>query len=639
MLFYYGEGSSDVNRETISVGPLRAEVVDGEIRYITWHDFEVVRRICVGVRDTFWNTIPASIRDWELSRDVNSFRVSFVAENDDGTIDFRWKGTITGDSHGSINFRMDGEALRSFKENRIGLCVLFPIEPCVGRPYRVKKEGEDWRRYKFPILVEPTQPLQEGFSQLEFWPEGEMKVSAKFQGDIFEMEDQRNWSDGSIKAYSTPLSRPFPTLMKRGDRIVQSVSIEIQSIPVAEKSQPSSYALPVMVKPRIPFIGSSYTSGKNLSGKFVGLLKESGLHHLRVDLDLGREDWEQLLKQAAKDASLLGAGLELALTVSGDTIENQLQRVKSQLEKMKRACLTSILAFEKRKFATSSELLRMTERVFSQIPTELGIGGGTDFQFAELNQNRLKGARLLCYPVTPQVHMFDNETLLESLESHRWMIATARSFAPETKLAITPLTLRPRFNTDQLLAAEQETQPENSLTTVDGRQGSLFAAAWTCATLKELFESGIQSVTAYELYGPRGLLGPAPSILDDQLTPSSSTVAYPIFHVLTDLMEIQGKAVLKTKPTENRVGVLGARKGARGRRLMVFNLTDRPQRVSLKNMKSDRVTALRLNEDTVMTAMTKPKVFRTSMVSEERVQGDRLDAQLLPFEVMRIDSE
>ena len=27
-----------------------------------------------------------------------------------------------------------------------------------------------------------------------------------FEGDLFEMEDQRNWTDGSFKTYSTPLA-------------------------------------------------------------------------------------------------------------------------------------------------------------------------------------------------------------------------------------------------------------------------------------------------------------------------------------------------------------------------------------------------------------------------------------------------
>ena len=39
-----------------------------------------------------------------------------------------------------------------------------------------------------------------------------------FDGDVFEMEDQRNWTDASYKTYSTPLERPFPVVVPDGAR-------------------------------------------------------------------------------------------------------------------------------------------------------------------------------------------------------------------------------------------------------------------------------------------------------------------------------------------------------------------------------------------------------------------------------------
>ena len=31
------------------------------------------------------------------------------------------------------------------------------------------------------------------------------EIVIRFEGDLFEMEDQRNWTDASYKTYSTPL--------------------------------------------------------------------------------------------------------------------------------------------------------------------------------------------------------------------------------------------------------------------------------------------------------------------------------------------------------------------------------------------------------------------------------------------------
>ena len=36
------------------------------------------------------------------------------------------------------------------------------------------------------------------------------EVTISFTGDLFEMEDQRNWTDASYKTYSTPLRIPYP---------------------------------------------------------------------------------------------------------------------------------------------------------------------------------------------------------------------------------------------------------------------------------------------------------------------------------------------------------------------------------------------------------------------------------------------
>ena len=44
-------------------------------------------------------------------------------------------------------------------------------------------------------------------------------LEVRFEGEWFEMEDQRNWSDASFKTYSTPLSRALPApIWRRGTR-------------------------------------------------------------------------------------------------------------------------------------------------------------------------------------------------------------------------------------------------------------------------------------------------------------------------------------------------------------------------------------------------------------------------------------
>mgnify|MGYP007000309228 len=55
------------------------------------------------------------------------FEISYNVENIQDDINFVWKAKIVGNSNGSISFRMDGEALSTFWRNRIGFCILLPM--------------------------------------------------------------------------------------------------------------------------------------------------------------------------------------------------------------------------------------------------------------------------------------------------------------------------------------------------------------------------------------------------------------------------------------------------------------------------------------------------------------------------------
>ena len=58
-----------------------------------------------------------------------------------------------------------------------------------------------------------------------------MWVSFEFEGALFEVEDQRNWSDASFKTYSAPLAPSFPHAAQAGEQIRQSVRITVEGAP------------------------------------------------------------------------------------------------------------------------------------------------------------------------------------------------------------------------------------------------------------------------------------------------------------------------------------------------------------------------------------------------------------------------
>ena len=72
-----------------------------------------------------------------------------------------------------------------------------------------------------PRLFDPDQPVLPFAEMAGMGHEVVPGVWADLalEGDIFEMEDQRNWTDASFKTFSTPLRIPYPVGDRQGTRI------------------------------------------------------------------------------------------------------------------------------------------------------------------------------------------------------------------------------------------------------------------------------------------------------------------------------------------------------------------------------------------------------------------------------------
>ena len=113
--------------------PLRAGPVtmifDSEnvlLRYIRIGSHEILRGINAPVRNQKWSTVAPKVSNLKVEKGDGGFRVSFDVICAEDDLDFRWKGLITGNANGLIEFTFDGEAHSTFKRNRIGFCVLHP---------------------------------------------------------------------------------------------------------------------------------------------------------------------------------------------------------------------------------------------------------------------------------------------------------------------------------------------------------------------------------------------------------------------------------------------------------------------------------------------------------------------------------
>jgi len=642
-VLYYGLDGPLPERTELRAGPLSLVFEEGDLRYVRLQGREILRRVYVAIRDRNWGTIPPRLSNLQKEIAADSLRITYDVENKQGEIDFFWKGTITGDAEGTITFRMDGQARSTFLRNRIGFCVLHPLRECAGQPCVVEQVDGAVIEGAFPRYIAADQAFLNMRAVSHEVVPG-VWAEVRFAGDTFEMEDQRNWTDASYKTYCTPLSLPFPAEVKAGTTISQSVTLRLkgQVSEGREELPESEVRLAVSARPAVPLprLGLAVAShGQPLTPKELARLKALNLSHLRVDLNPFQSGYLATLRSAASEARALGVPLEVALTLS-DNAADELTGVVAALQELKPE-VGSWLIYSPREKSTTEKWLKLARRWLSSYDSRAKIGAGTNAYFAELNRDRppQELVDLVCYSLNPQVHAVDNASLIENLEGQAASVESAHQFAGGLPLAVSTITLKPRFNPDAT-GPEPEPAPGELPSQVDPRQMSLFGAGWTLGSLKRLGESGTYSLTYYETTGWRGVMetengSPLPSRF--RSLPGS---VFPLYHVLADVGEFAGGSVIpSTSSTPLKVeGLVMSRDGHT--RILLANLSPEPQSVRVTGANLARSVRVRfLDETNAEQAMLSPEQFRAEMGEGAQTSPDELELRLRPFGIARIDSE
>ena len=220
----------------VRFGPFSAVLTETELRYVAIDDRELVRRVHVAVRDPDWGTLRPTIEILGIADQGGRFEMEAHLRYRDDPIrfdcDIRIKGGETG-----FEYEMDGTCGSDFAYNRIGLCVMLPLEGCVEAPYRAAGPAGSTTgtlpRHVGPQLIRGDEilPLFPGFDRLAIMTTIGYDLDLELDGDLFEMEDQRNWTDASFKIYSTPLALPRPRRAAVGDRIRQVLQVQARPRP------------------------------------------------------------------------------------------------------------------------------------------------------------------------------------------------------------------------------------------------------------------------------------------------------------------------------------------------------------------------------------------------------------------------
>jgi len=627
-----GVDASPPDLQPVRAGPLSAFLDGADLRYVKAGGVEIVRRIYAAVRDREWNTIPGETLDYVFDDRGHSFSVRFTIRHSSHDLEFTWDGGIEGRPDGVIELSLDGAGEHEMLYSRIGFCVLHPYRETRGRPYRARTpDGEIDGR--FPRLIGPQRfeggtyvPLFPSFDRLEIELEAGGRMHFEFEGDLWETEDHRNWTDASFKTYCTPIKLGFPHTLATGKRIAQRVRLSSEGVQGAAETPGPALRVGGPLGRRLPRIGlGSASEGTPLSGGELIAIRALGLDHLRVDVHPILEDWEEDLQQGLQEAEALGWSLEIALFLVDI---DSLARVAELLEG---APVDRVLVFvEGAQTATPNEttpgsLADAVREHLSAVLPNTPVGGGTDYYFTELNRTRPEVERMdvISYSIIPQVHAFDDISLVETLEAQSETVESAHALAGGKPVVVTPVTLRRRFNP---FAISEEAEPNlNELPdAVDPRQPSLLGAAWTLGSIKYLAEAGAASVTYYETAGWRGVVERESGSPLPELFASQPGQVFPLYQILRCAGEWGDADLLECSSTQplQVVGLAVSRN--EGISLLASNLQAQPLRVRTEGLPRG-VTLRRLNQ------------FSAPSWSEEQAIDDPTWLELGPFETLRLN--
>ncbi|HUF63959.1 MAG TPA: hypothetical protein VMN36_17905 [Verrucomicrobiales bacterium] len=555
----------------LRAGPLRMsfDPSSGFLRHLTLGSREVIRGIYGAVRDANWNTVPPFLSQVVI-HDIDdppapSFSIAFDARCRDDCIDFSWQGTITGSSDGTVRYAFRGTARSAFRKNRIGLCLLHPIVECAGAPCRVEHSNGSSTEACFPQLIAPHQPFRDVRTISHIVQRG-LWARVQFSGDVFEMEDQRNWTDASFKTYSTPLDLPFPVALEPGDSVSQEIVLSLSAEfpdPLANPGASPALSPPATLdldwdraRPRCSLGTAIPTAGPDLSEAALESLAHLRPDHLRCDLRFSQKQWPARLRQSLAVAESVDARLHLALHLTRRAPEDIAALLEALGQARDRVALWLVFCAGQK--TSDPETVELAARLLPlRDACSIPLVAGTDAWFAEWNRQPPPpdATALPCFSITPQVHAFDDLSLIETLQAQRCTVDSARALYPRP-VVISPITLLPRFNPNAT-QAEIPSEPP-----ADPRQSQPFAAAWTAGSLARLTtHPHVHSLTYYESAGSRGLT-------DARGHP------YPVYHVLQEVL--RAGTVCESRCSHPLSGdALGLTAEDGRRRVLIANFTAR----------------------------------------------------------------
>jgi hypothetical protein len=569
----FGSETPPADSITLRAGVFTMEfrTESGAIRYLELPDgAEAVRAVYASLRGPNWETETPCVSNLHLKEDEDSFSVSFDLDYESP---YEAKVSIEGGPDGIV-YSYSGVATGDINTSRTGLCILHPSS-LADQPVEIRHPDGTRESGRFPDLVQPDWPFREVVGVSSKFPG--YKVEIKMEGEIFEMEDQRNYGDASFKTYCRQQSRPFPYIIAVGEKVNQTVRITAK--PWGSKVE--------ALEPIPDGVAALMFLDETLPIPLIGLVGGEV-----PDLEALRYAPIDYLSMPALGAIDMPMPLELTLDLSEDAearMGQAVARINALQTPPDRLIVTPI---------SSSKYIPALKEQLGELLVMAGAGS-----LVELNRSGLqpKDNDGVAFGFHPQNHLFDDQTLFENLEALPDLAATAGE-KTEGPIVVGPV----RLGRDP-----------------DPRTNSLLFASWVVAALSSIMMSDVDAVTLFDLVGPDGLFR------DGRIIPA--------YHVLHDLLDFsEGELVIGMATARRAAGFAIVMDDKF--RAIAANLTPRPLRLSMVAAGDGPHYVKVLDEDALDRALNESAAWRKEPGYEVIPSESMIEFDLGPYAVARIDA-
>lgn len=482
-------------RRVLRTGPLRLEIVDGQPGALKISGERALDAVRFVVRDRYWRSVPLRLSCVERKgNDRAEFRLDSAAFG----FDFEVRMSIEVRPANAIAIHSWLEARSDLLTNRAGLVLLHPAR-LAGVPVAVYSRDGSCQTTNFPEIPRDACIFR-NVAGLRYGVTRRWAISVDLDGDDFETEDQRLWSDPSFKTYSRSIDQPIPYTVAAGSSFEQTVVI------TARETMPSARTVSAQSHQsdgrKVPSIGLSIPPGTWCArAERWDRIAEMEPEHFLLEFD-GRHPRPQIPEGTAgiPVAWLFSCREANPSALVGDT----------------GYCSPFAVLVED---AEKSDINFLREN----LPQAM-VGAGTrTFLPSLLALKPDWDPDCIAWSVSPCVHDTDDDVVTGSLAVVPRMVEAGRRAFKGADVWLGPVTMRPRFRPLERGKDVPTLSTESDSENADTRQWELFGAAWTTGFAAAAALAGVSRISFFEPFGERGLVEPAGRVS-------------PAYHILKRLM-------------------------------------------------------------------------------------------------------